>query len=170
MRGAGGTIETDGTLNLLAGTRLNGAADLTSNTGSIVGLGSFRASSLTADAAAAITFNKTGVRLSSLGAIDASTGITIFSGGTNLALNGVITNANGDVLIGADAGSSRGNIVNNVGAGAIIITGAGRWVLYSYSQTGTTLNGLVPTFTEVGKRPPTAPGGANTGNGIIYAI
>jgi hypothetical protein len=171
LRGQDATIETDGTLRLLSGTRLSGVANFTSNTGSIVGLGSFRAASLTADAADAITLDKTGVRLSTLGTINAANGITIFSGGTNLTLTGIITNTtSGDVKISADAGNSKGNIINTAGPGAIVVTGGGRWVLYSYEVGGTLLGGLVTTFVEHGKRPPTAPAGINTGNGIIYAI
>ena len=108
--------------------------------------------------------------MASLGNISAQTGITILSGYQNLAIVGDITNVNGDVIISANYRTTNHSVINLSGANAIQITGAGRFLIYSYSPTTTNLGGLAIDFSENGKRYPDAPLLVNTGDGVIYTV
>ncbi|MGB8436001.1 MAG: MBG domain-containing protein, partial [Burkholderiales bacterium] len=94
-----------------------------------------------------------------LGASSAST-LTATAGGA-LSVNGVLTASgpgNSIVLSGT-------SFVNNVGAGALVVPGAGRWIVYSTDPAGNTFNSLASgnqaiwNATYVGNPPATIPAG-----------
>ena len=149
--------------------KLGGTLDLTSG-GDVLQTGRFIVTTLTVDAAGTISFAGGVQKISHLGTISGDGDIVIAGGGGNLFIDGVISTTNGDVTISANSRTTNYNIVNTVGATAIQITGAGRYLLYTYNSTGTSLNSLPFDFSETGKRYPTAPAPANVGDGVIYVV
>ena len=168
LAGENATIVEASNTNFVS-VKLTGDLNVTS-TGDITQTGRLTAQQLDATSGGTIAFTGGAQRLNFLGNISAQTGITILSGGQNLIISGDLTNVNGDVIVSANYRGTNHNVQNLSGPNAIQISGAGRFLIYSYSSTLTSLGGLAVDFTETGKRYPDAPLLANTGDGVIYVV
>ncbi len=141
------TVQTTGTVTL---------RPISDSTTIGVGTGSTGVFNLNATDLATVSAGTAGVvigKTTGTGAVDirATTwndGVTILSpgsGGQAVTINGALTGGVNKNLVVATGGT----IVNAVGAGAMVVSGTGKWLIYTpdAASSGITLNGTVPSAT-----------------------
>ncbi len=182
LNGGGLALKTSGSVKLLnSGNNISTvAADLSLGTGSF---DFFTGSSLAVGALkpADNTFALNGIATNGNVNLTTNGSLTIGAGGitaggdmTLLASGNIIQNQalsaglNRNLILAATGG----NYINNVGAGALNVSGTGRWLVYSTNPLGNFLNGLTSSFELYGCLFATGCTGISipsTGNGLLYS-